>query len=603
MDRKGIIAVALAVVGLIFWQTQYSRQMAAYQKAKQAYDAAAADKAKTEHPETAAASTASTPPAAPEGANPEPPKAPEKVEEKIDDVLSPSPEHPSAQYKFTNLGGGIAQVVLLEGKQPGSAASDVTLNGFGDVPIGAITEHADEDVRAPFTATVDPVSGVATFGRTDARHLQTEKKFTLSRDSDYRRLYLIGLDVTFTNRGAAPIQIGSYYVHTGSAGPIHRQDRTLYTGFDYFNGSNFFKSVAQFSSGGVFGFGRKDAPVLAQSAPDVAWAAVTNQYFSTIVTPGNAKGSAVWARKFSVSDEELNRLLPAPNQAAPKDPLLAVQGALGMSGFTLEPGQSASQHFDIYAGPREYRTLRTMTANQSEIMDFGYVKPVSVLLLDSMNWLHAHLGSYAAAIIVLTLIVRGLMWPLQNRQNRMMKQMQQLAPKMEEVKKKYQDDPEKMSRETMKLYGDYGLNPLSQVTGCLPMLLQIPIFFGLFNMLGKAVELRNSHFFWVHDLSQPDTIAMLPGLGIPINILPICMAGTMFLQMRLTPRTGDPAQQKIMMLMPFGFVFFCYNYASALALYWTVQNLVSMVQLYVTRNQKIPILQKVAPASKKKLRR
>jgi YidC/Oxa1 family membrane protein insertase len=154
-----------------------------------------------------------------------------------------------------------------------------------------------------------------------------------------------------------------------------------------------------------------------------------------------------------------------------------------------------------------------------------------------------------------------------------------------------------MNTEVMKLYKDYGVNPLS---GCFPMLVQIPIFFGFYNMLGKAVELRNSKFLWVNDLSQPDTIWHFPVVGWPLNVLPLLMAATMLWQMALSPKSGDPLQQKIFMFMPLIFIAFCYNFASALALYWTVQNLFSVVQLYATRNQEPPTLQKVSAPSKRK---
>jgi YidC/Oxa1 family membrane protein insertase len=127
----------------------------------------------------------------------------------------------------------------------------------------------------------------------------------------------------------------------------------------------------------------------------------------------------------------------------------------------------------------------------------------------------------------------------------------------------------------------------------------MPIFFGFYNMLGKAVELRGSRFLWVQDLSQPDTLFRLPGLGYPVNILPLIMAATIIWQMKASPKTGDPQQQKIMMLMPLVFVLFCYNYASALALYLIVNNLVSVVQLYVTRNQPLPKLEKRPPPKRK----
>jgi YidC/Oxa1 family membrane protein insertase len=141
----------------------------------------------------------------------------------------------------------------------------------------------------------------------------------------------------------------------------------------------------------------------------------------------------------------------------------------------------------------------------------------------------------------------------------------------------------------MKLYKEYGVNPFG---GCLPMLIQIPIFFGFYGMLDKAIELRNSTFLWVRDLSQPDTVFHLA--GFPINILPLVMAATSVLQISLTPKTGDPAQQRILLFTPVIFLVFCYNYASALALYWTVQNLFFIGQMLLTRNQAEPQLVKVA---------
>ena len=198
--------------------------------------------------------------------------------------------------------------------------------------------------------------------------------------------------------------------------------------------------------------------------------------------------------------------MAAVDAAAPVAKAEALDGALGMPGFTLAPGGTQVVKFQLYTGPREYQRLKALGHGEDEIMDFGMFKIVSKVLLNSMNWLHSKTGSYAAAIIVLTLIIRGLMWPLQNKATQSMKRMQALTPKMNDLKEKYKDDPARMNQELMKLYKDYQINPLA---GCLPMVVQIPVFFGFFNMLGKAVELRNAHFLWVHDLSQPDTVGAL----------------------------------------------------------------------------------------------
>jgi len=184
-----------------------------------------------------------------------------------------------------------------------------------------------------------------------------------------------------------------------------------------------------------------------------------------------------------------------------------------------------------------------------------------------------------------------------------MKRMSKLQPMMAEIKEKHADDPQKQQQETMKLYQQYEINPMG---GCLPMFAQIPIFFGFYSMLRHAVELRGQSFMWVDDLSMPDTIVnfdlpfSLPFLGpnLPINLLPILMMVTMFLQMQLTPKTGDAMQRRIFMLMPFMFFFFCYNFASALALYWTTQNIFSIGQTWWMQRQPEVELQKKDPSKK-----
>jgi YidC/Oxa1 family membrane protein insertase len=217
-----------------------------------------------------------------------------------------------------------------------------------------------------------------------------------------------------------------------------------------------------------------------------------------------------------------------------------------------------------------------------------------------MNSLHGLVGNYAAAILALTTIIRLVLWPLQSKANRSMRQMAALAPKMQELREKYKDDPTRMNQEVMKLYKEYGINP---VGGCLPMMIQIPIFFGLYKMLAQAVELRNARFLWVQDLSQPDTVAHLPVLGWPINIIPLCMAATQIWLMQMTPKTGDATQRRVMMFTPLIFLFICYNFAAALALYYTTQNLFSILQFYLNKQQPMPELQKVvSPARKRKTR-
>jgi YidC/Oxa1 family membrane protein insertase len=188
-----------------------------------------------------------------------------------------------------------------------------------------------------------------------------------------------------------------------------------------------------------------------------------------------------------------------------------------------------------------------------------------------------------------------------------MRRMSTLAPKMQELKAKYKDDPTRMNQEVMKLYKEHGVNP---VGGCLPMMIQIPIFFGLFSMLGQAAELRNASFLWVPDLSQPDTLFTIPGMGwipilgqpgigLPINVLPILMGASNVWLMKMTPNTGDAMQRRILMFMPVIFLVFCYNFAAALALYYTTQNLFTILQLWHNQRQPMEVVATTAPPTKR----
>ncbi len=592
MDRKGIIAIALSLVTLFAWTfyTQRESQKLAAFRAQEKAAALAESQAKAaEAPAPVVTPVAAAPVIA----------APPSVPEEIGKVTSPSVE-----YALTNLGGGVAKVALL--KHAAERDLRMFLNDFSNTPIGAVTLQPGDDVRAVYTGTADPIAGSATYEREMAGQLRLTKKFQFPRASDPEE-YLLTLDVTFTNPTPAAIAVPGYYVHLGGAAPIHQMDQAIYTGFTY-DAAPKFVDVTWFGGGGFLGFGGGARPIYPeQPAPlsGIRWAGVTNQYFSTLVSPvttaqdsaGQAKqlGSAVWARRTVISDADWTAA--GRSRDGQSGERHGIEGALGLPAFTLEPGKTQTQTFQIYTGPREYSRLKRLPAEEERIMDFGMFGFVSKTLLNSMNWLHARLGSYAAAIVVLTIVIKLLLWPLQNKATNSMKKMGLLTPKMTELREKHKDDPQKMNMEIMKLYKDYGVSP---VGGCLPMLVQIPIFFGFYNMLGKAVELRNSKFLWVQDLSQPDTIAHLPMLGWPLNVLPLLMAGTMLWSMAISPKSGDATQQKIMMFMPLIFIAFCYNFASALALYWTVQNLFSVVQLYATRNQAPPELKKLAPPKKKK---
>jgi YidC/Oxa1 family membrane protein insertase len=246
----------------------------------------------------------------------------------------------------------------------------------------------------------------------------------------------------------------------------------------------------------------------------------------------------------------------------------------------------------------------------------GFFGFFSKALLLSMNWLANTLSlPYGWAIIVITVIIKGLFWPITAAQTRMSRRMAALQPQMKAIQEKYKDDPLKAQKKIGEFWKEHKINPLS---GCLPLLLQMPVFFGFFFMIRTAIELRGAKFLWVADLSKPDTLFVIPGLnfipflatpeGLPFNLLPLLMGVTMLWQAHLMPPSPgmDPTQQKIMKYMPVMFILFLYNYSAGLALYWTVQNLLSVLQTKFTKVEppKTPpaptTSPALTPASKKK---
>jgi YidC/Oxa1 family membrane protein insertase len=573
MDRTAWIVVALCVVGLIVWEIYLVKQTPLRPAP---VGVAPAHGSPTTTPAILAPSPTPVAEATPSSGESAPSFA-----EKIETL-----RNSDVELHLTNRGGGIKEAVLL--KQVAEKGQPVILNSDKSAPIGALIEEPSSPTLAEFTASPESDSAVR-FESTTPEQVVIRKKFFFEKSPENKDNYVIEMDVDLENRGDKPYQSGGYFVALGSAAPIHPKDYPSYTRLVWcIDGKAKGIDVGWFGSSSGFlglGLGQRAARLYYQeNIAGAEWVAVSNQFFTTLMAPLTAKATGVWGRRFDID-------------YGPEQKLLAIEGALGMPGFQLQPGQTYNARFEIYAGPKLYHRLAQLAHNEAEVMDFGVFKIVCQLLLNFMNLLHSWLHDYGLAILALTTIIKLTLWPIQNKANRSMRQMAALSPKIQELRDKYKDDPTRMNQEVMKLYKQYGINP---VGGCLPMMIQIPIFFGLFKMLGQAVELRNAKFLWVKDLSQPDTVAHLPLLGWPINIIPLCMAATQVWLMAMTPKTGDPTQRRIAMFMPLIFLFICYNFAAALALYYTAQNLFSILQFYQNRRQPMPTLEKVAPAGKRK---
>lgn len=489
-------------------------------------------------------------------------------------------ENDKVIFTLSNIGGGIKHAELKDQKNVG-VTSLVRINRDGSGPIAGFVDSSEKLVNAPFTYRSDlSVQGkTAVFRAKLPSGVITKKTFSLETEKIPGAPYFINLSLEFDNTNPTSFDLSDYSLFLGYAAPLYQAERADHTGFFWYEGGEMHFESANAFTGGWFS---SEKPIIrSKQGEEVKYAGVTNQFFSTVIRPEKPAVTSVWGKPNQVTIKPNDRVLSA------------VRAAISLPPVTLEPGKRHSLKYRIFTGPKENTMLRKLENREvagegwGDIMQYGMFGFVARPLNWLLNNLHIGLAklstaqSWGLSIICLTVIVRIFIWPLHAKSTHTMKRMSKLQPKMAELKEKYADDPSKLNTEMMGLYRKYGINPLG---GCLPMLIQIPIFFGFFKMLDYAVELRNQPFLWVDDLSQPDTVAVWS--GIPINLLPIVMAGTSALQMAMMPKTGDKMQQRIMMLMPLMFFFFCYNYASALALYWTTQNIFSIGQTWLMN--KIP---------------
>jgi YidC/Oxa1 family membrane protein insertase len=246
---------------------------------------------------------------------------------------------------------------------------------------------------------------------------------------------------------------------------------------------------------------------------------------------------------------------------------------------TIIPGSSQETSFELFLGPKSMKVLDQVGHDLAKVVDFGMFSFIAKPCVWLMNFIYSFIPNYGVAIIIITVLVKILLWPLGTKH-----EMKKLQPLMQEIREKYKHDKKKMNEEVMGLYRTYKINPLG---GCLPMVVQIPVFFALYRMLYESIELRHAPFLlWIRDLSAPDRLFhfdfsipfMEPPYGIPV--LTIIMGATMLLQQKMSPPMGDPTQAKMMMLMPVVFTFIFINFPSGLVLYWMVNNILSIAQQY-----------------------
>jgi YidC/Oxa1 family membrane protein insertase len=295
----------------------------------------------------------------------------------------------------------------------------------------------------------------------------------------------------------------------------------------------------------------------------IAWISYQEDYFMTAFVPEAEAQAAFLARTL-------------PSGVLEQTWSLALQ--------PIPQGNQFTTRSTMYMGPRDLDILKVIGRKLDLAIDFGWTDIIAKPLLFLLRFFYQYAGNYGIAIILLTILIKILFWPLTHKSYKSMKEMQKIQPLMAKIREKYKDNKEMMNKEMMSLYKTYKVNPMG---GCLPMVIQIPVFFALFRILGNSIELRHAHFlWWINDLSAPDRLfhlpftipLMTPPSGIPV--LTLLMGASMFIQQKMTPTPGDPTQAKIMLLMPVIFTFMFINFPSGLVLYWLVNNVLSIGQQY-----------------------
>jgi len=511
-------------------------------------------------------------------------------------------ENDILRLTFTSHGGGLKLPELK--KYPESVACR-SRNGFSTNKFATLNTKAS--VPAFALVGSEALQGDGNFSLTKTENSVRAEKLLpngarLVKEFQLGTNYLFSTIVRLENPTGQALQLPAQELVIGTATPLGPSDDASLMKMEWYDGVKQQSVSEPWFANRSFGCGLIPSTPrtnFVANSSNVVWAAVYNRFFTIIVAPPTNKSPE------EIIVRHVKLPPPSPDELATVSKVITnqfgFQTAFVYPAMTLAPKQSVERRFDVFAGPKEYKTLDRLASllgnNMDLVMGFGgFFGFFARLLLLSMNGLYALGLPYALTIIVITVIIKVLFWPLTQMSTRSMKRMQALQPQVKGIQEKYKDDPQKMNQKMMELWKQNKVNPAA---GCLPMLIQLPIFFGFYRMLQSAIELRGARFLWACDLSQADTVWVIPGLNFPLNPLPLIMGATQIWQMRLTPPSPgvDPVQQKMMQYMPLIFLFILYNFSSGLTLYWTVQNLLTIAQMKLTKasNAKTPAPAKSPP--------
>jgi YidC/Oxa1 family membrane protein insertase len=491
------------------------------------------------------------------------------------------------EARFTDSGGALREVALIKRNEKGrliypdklGSNRPMAINSLNADPLLAFVDYPGLDRNARFQRVSQTDSKVV-YRATLDNGLEVTRQYVLAPNAGPNTdPYQIRYETTFRNTAQQPVQPMRVSLSIGTAAPINASDPgiQLTTGFSTGSNREFIPRSKLESSGGFFGIGAHPAAPYLVSTGSLVWTAVKNQFFTSIVT-GDQPAAELVSRRVKL----LNTLPDADSSA------YGITGAAKFDVPAIPAGGEAKLGGNVYVGPKEYRRLantNVFKADQDKIMDFGFFKFFSQILLTLMTWIHGWTSNWGVAIILTTLTLKTIFIPFTLAASKSAKRMAKIQPELQAIREKYKDNPQKQQQATMELFKTRKINP---VGGCFPILITIPFFMGFFTMLQSAAELRFSPFLWAPDLSSTDTVAVLFGL-LPLNIMPLLMGATMVVQMHLTPSPSvDNMQMKMMKFMPYIFTLFCYSFSCALSLYSFVNGMFTIGQQLVINKMKEP---------------
>jgi YidC/Oxa1 family membrane protein insertase len=485
------------------------------------------------------------------------------------------------EARFTSAGGAVRDVAFKKYPAQLGSSAPFVFNALHADPMLAIVSDPALGRSVRYERVSQTANEVVYRAVVDGR-IEVTRRYTIAPSAgENTDPYQLRHETTFRNLTGQAISFAQpVTLALGTAAPNSVDDQhagmQLTTGVSTDGKQEFIRRSDLEASGGFFGIGAHAEKVSVVTPGPLVWVAVKNQFFTSILTPDQPIASVVTQRvKLSAS---------LPNETP------NAYGITGTASFdlkSLEPDGEAKLGANFYVGPKEYSRLANSNIfkhDQAKVMQFGFFKYFSQILLTLMTWIHGFVGNWGVAIVLTTLTLKTIFIPFTLAASRSAKRMAKLQPELQVLREKFKDNPQKQQAATMELFKKHKVNP---VGGCLPILITIPFFMGFFQMLQSTAELRFAPFLWARDLASEDTVALI--FGYPLNILPLLMGATMIIQMQLTPSpTVDNAQAKMMKFMPVIFTLFCYRFSCALSLYSFTNGLFTIGQQLVINRMKDP---------------